>query len=30
MPKSKSVEFEKIYNFALRVNFKRVRILKLI
>jgi hypothetical protein len=30
MPKSKSVEFKKIYNFALRVSFKRVRVLKLI
>jgi hypothetical protein len=29
MPKSKSVEFKKIYNFALRVSFKRVRVLKL-
>jgi hypothetical protein len=29
MPKSKSVEFRRIYNLALRVNFKRVRVLKL-
>jgi hypothetical protein len=29
MPKSKSVEFKKNYNFALRVSFKRVRVLKL-
>jgi hypothetical protein len=30
MPKSKSVEFKKVHNFALRVSFKRVRVLKLI
>jgi hypothetical protein len=29
MPKSKNVEFKKNYNFALRVSFKRVRVLKL-
>jgi hypothetical protein len=29
MPKSKSVEFKKIYNFAFRVSFKRIRVLKL-
>jgi hypothetical protein len=29
MPKRKSVEFKEIYNFALRVSFKRVRVLKL-
>jgi hypothetical protein len=28
MPESKSVEFKKIYNFALRVSFKGVRFLK--
>jgi hypothetical protein len=29
MPKSKSLEFKKKYNFALRVSSKRVRVLKL-
>jgi hypothetical protein len=29
MPKSKSVDFKKNYNFALRVSFKRVRVLEL-
>jgi hypothetical protein len=30
VPKSKSVEFSKIYNFALRSSFKRVKDLNLI